>query len=246
MRLVNTSTGGSPVDAELRWSRVDLSARLRARGVPVPGGTGRPILGTLARVYYDLHPQMQPRMTVALWDLDGHTYEFRARAADLAEFTMLIDSLSRVEESEWLAALPPGVVKPVDHATTVASMLRGVTVPPEFDPTTVRSAGLVKDRYQFGALVAGSVACTWFRRWSEARSSGDAATVREAIEAMATAKDWPILQEMAESGAYPWVIERFSEAMPSGIWHGRPLEGDVDSGLGCPALGIPLKAPKAA
>jgi hypothetical protein len=31
--------------------------------------------------------------------------------------------------------------------------------------------------------------------------------------------------------------------MPSGRWHGRPLEGDVNTGLGCPALGVPLTNP---
>jgi hypothetical protein len=121
-----------------------------------------------------------------------------------------------------------------------------VSVPPGFEPSTIKGEGLVKDRYQFGALVAGTVACTWFKRWSEARRDGDATGVSEAIDAMATAKDWPILREMAESGAYPWVLERYAEAMPSGNWHGRPLEGDVNSGLGCPALGVPLSSHAAA
>ena len=119
-------------------------------------------------------------------------------------------------------------------------MLHGVSVPPGFAPSTIKGVGLVKDRYQFGVLVAGTVACTWFKRWSQARRRGDSAGVQEAIDAMSTAKDWPILREMAETGAYPWVLERYAEAMPSGDWHGRPLEGDVNSGLGCPTLGVPL------
>jgi hypothetical protein len=28
--------------------------------------------------------------------------------------------------------------------------------------------------------------------------------------------------------------------MPSGEWYGRPLVGDVNSGLGCDALGVKL------
>ena len=66
--------------------------------------------------------------------------------------------------------------------------------------------------------------------------------MREAIAAMRTAKDWPILAEMAKQGDYPEVLLAFVKAMPSGDWYGRPLEGDVDSGLGCPSLGVPLSA----
>ncbi len=57
---------------------------------------------------------------------------------------------------------------------------------------------------------------------------------------MTIAKDWPIFEEMSRSGAYPEILLRLVEAMPSGRWYGRPLEGDVDSALGSPAGGIPL------
>jgi hypothetical protein len=36
------------------------------------------------------------------------------------------------------------------------------------------------------------------------------------------------------------VLLAFVKAMPSGDWYGRPLAGDVDSGLGCASLGVPL------
>jgi hypothetical protein len=29
--------------------------------------------------------------------------------------------------------------------------------------------------------------------------------------------------------------------MPSGDWYGRPLAGDVNSGLGCASLGVKLR-----
>jgi hypothetical protein len=57
---------------------------------------------------------------------------------------------------------------------------------------------------------------------------------------MRTAKHWPVLTEMAKTGAYPDVLQEFVAAMPSGDWYGRPLTGDVDSGLGCNALGVHL------
>ena len=57
---------------------------------------------------------------------------------------------------------------------------------------------------------------------------------------MATAKDWPILKEMAKQGAYPEVLVAFAKAMPLGQWYGRPLVGDVNQGLGCDVLGVDL------
>jgi hypothetical protein len=167
-------------------------------------------------------------------------YGVARRQLDVAAFEVLLASLRAVDTDTWLSALPASVVKTTDRTAVIASMLQGVTLPPGFDAASITGAGLTSDRYQLGATVAGTVACTWFKLWSDARRSGDAAGVQRAIDAMATAKDWPILKEMSSSGGYPQILEAFAAAMPSGLWSGRPLEGDVDSGLGCPALGIPL------
>ena len=93
--------------------------------------------------------------------------------------------------------------------------------------------GLVKDRYQLGAAVTGAVACSWFGLWGEARRQDDAATVQEAIEAMATAKDWPILHEMDQTGDWPYFVEQAAEAMPGGLVRTTPLEEAVPTSLGC-------------
>ena len=235
-----SSSSASEPAAEIYWRPGALSSWIDDRRASAGRSTTMPVLGATAHVFYNLGPHEGLQTIVALWQLDDHVFEFRARVVDLDEFTVLVDSLRCVEESEWLSALPVDVVRPADHAATVAAMLHGVSVPPGFAPNAIKGVGLVKDRYQFGVLVAGTVACTWFKRWSQARRRGDSAGVQEAIDAMSTAKDWPILREMAETGAYPWVLERYAEAMPSGDWHGRPLEGDVNSGLGCPTLGVPL------
>jgi hypothetical protein len=57
---------------------------------------------------------------------------------------------------------------------------------------------------------------------------------------MRTAKDWPVLRQMSKQGAYPEVLEDYVAAMPSGRWYGRPLIGDVESGLGCSERGVEL------
>ena len=230
-------------DAALNWRPGPLSSWMADRANSADVITKAPVLGTVANVYQYAGGQPGHEDITALWEYGGQVLEFRAGAADIAAFESLLASLRQVNVDTWLSALPASVVKTTDRAAVIASMLQGVTVPPGFKPSSISGAGLTSDRYQLGATVAGTVACTWFKRWSDARGSGDSAGVQQAIAAMATAKDWPILQEMSNSGAYPQVLEAFAAAMPSGLWSGRPLDGDVDSGLGCPALGIPLPQP---
>jgi hypothetical protein len=226
--------------AALNWRPGPLSDWTRDRAASANISTTAPVLGTTAHVYQYAGGRPGHQDITALWRYDGRVLEFRAGAADVAAFKTLLAALRRVDTDTWLSAMPDSVVKTGDRATVIAGMLRGVTVPPGFDPSTIKGETLTKDRYQLGAAVAGTVACTWFKRWSDAHRAGDAAGQHEAIAAMRTAKDWPILAEMAKSGAYPEVLLGYVKAMPTGKWYGRPLEGDVDSGLGCPELGVPL------
>ena len=226
--------------AELNWRPGRLAMWTRDRAASADVSTTAPVLGTTAHVYRYEGGRPGHQDVTALWRYDGRVLEFRAGAADVAAFEVLLAALKHVDTDTWLSAMPDSVVKTSDRSKVVGGMLRGVALPPGFDPSTITGEALTKDRYQLGAAVAGTVACTWIKRWSNARRRGDRAGVREAIAAMATAKDWPILREMARSGAYPEVLEQFAAAMRSGRWYGRPLEGDVDSGLGCPSLGIPL------
>jgi hypothetical protein len=230
----------STKQAALNWRPGPLSEWTRDRAASAKVRTTAPVLGTTARVYqYDGGRPGHQDIT-ALWRHDGRVLEFRAGVAGVAAFKVLLASLKQVDVDTWLLAMPASVVKTSDRSAVIAEMLRGVTVPPGFDPSTIKGEKLTKDRYQLGAAVSGTVACTWFKRWSDGRASGDEAKVREAIAAMKTATDWPILKEMAGPGDYPEVLWSFVKAMPTGDWYGRPLEGDVDSGLGCPSLGVPL------
>jgi hypothetical protein len=238
-----TPSEDSTTEAALNWRTGTLSSWMADRASSADLTTTAPVLRTVAHVYQYAGGQPGHQDITALWEYDGRVLEFRAGAADIGAFESLLASLRAVDTNTWLSALPASVVKTTDRAAVIASMLHGVILPPGFDPSTITGSDLTSDRYQLGAAVAGTVACTWFKRWSDARSTGDTAGVQQAIAAMATAKDWPILQEMSKSGAYPQVLEQMAAAMPSGRWYGRPLEGDVNSGLGCPALGIPLTVP---
>jgi hypothetical protein len=226
--------------AALNWRGGGLRSWTKDRAAGAAVATTAPVLGTTAHVYQYEGGTPGHRDITALFRYDGRVLEFRAGAADVNAFKELLATLKRVDTDAWLSAMPASVVKTADHDSTVDQMLEGVTVPPGFDATDIKGAGLTKDRYQLGAAVTGTVACRWFKRWFDARQANDRVKEREAVAAMATAEHWPILKEMAKDGAYPDVLLDYARAMPSGRWYGRPLIGDVNQGLGCDTLGVDL------
>jgi hypothetical protein len=229
--------------ADLHWHPLSLRHWKRDRAASAELITRAPVLDTTAIVYqYDI-PNRRPGDNLditSLWLDRGRVLEFRAQVGDMAEFKRLLASLTRVDPTTWLSALPASVVKAADQGAAVREMLEGVPLPPGFDRSTIRSKGLSKDRYQLGVTVSGTVACTWFQRWELGRRSGDEQKVREAIAALNTAKNWTVVREMSKAGGYPDVLLDYVGALPSGRWYGRPLIGDVDSGLGCRQLGVKL------
>lgn len=183
------------------------------------------------------------RTMAAYWAEDGYVLEMRAAVPDLAAFEERLAWLTRVDSQTWLDAMPARVVKAADHNAAVREMLKGIPVPAGFRPSQIPDAGLTTNRYQVGASVTGTVSCLWFLQWGEARRSGDRAAAAEAERAMATARHWPILHEMARDGAYPTLIWELAAAMPRGYWqwagHHRRLLPHAE-GLGCARLGLPL------
>jgi hypothetical protein len=117
-------------------------------------------------------------------------------------------------------------------------MLAGIPLPPGFDAASIPTSDAVRDRYQLGAQVAGTVACAWIDRWVAARRDGDEAAVREAVDAMATSTSWPILREMNAEGDYPEVLWELAAAMETNAAApaGTPtsVEQAYESALGCP------------
>ena len=228
--------------ADLNWRSGSLRKWKRDRASSSEMTTTAPVLGTTATVYqYESAPILRGNLDItALWIDRGRVLEFRSISPDMATFKQRLASLKRVDTTTWLNAMPASVVKAGDHDKAVAQMLKGIPLPPGFDPARIHASGLTKDRYQLGATVSGTVACTWFQRWWQARRAGDEAGVREAIAAMRTAKRWPVLRQMSKAGAWTEVLGEFVAAMPSGDWYGRPLIGDVNSGLGCSDLGVKL------
>ncbi|MCW3017622.1 MAG: hypothetical protein JWO02_4714 [Solirubrobacterales bacterium] len=234
-------TGPVPADltvAQLNWRGGTLENWIKDRGHDAEVSATAPVLGTTAHVYQYSGGTPGHRDVTALFRYDGRVLEFRAGAADVTAFKALLATLTRVDTDTWLSAMPPSVVKTTDRDTAIQGMLRGIPVPPGFDTGQIKGADLTKDRYQLGAAVTGLVSCRWLQRWAKARRSGDSAAVDQAVAAMATAKDWPILREMQKEGDYPRVLWEYADAMRSGQVKGGSFEEGASSALGCSGVQI--------
>jgi hypothetical protein len=231
-----TSFGRGEDRADLRWTPDRDHRRLVAdRRASADLDTTAPVLGRTAVVirYTDSNAY------VAMWRQGGSSLEFRDDDTTLEAFTALLGSLRVASVDEWLGAMPESVIRPDAHAAAVEEMLAGIPIPPGFDLAALHAGdGLVRDRYQLGARVSGAVACAWIGRWVAAREAGDAAGVRASVDAMATAPQWPILNEMNAEGDYPEVLWELAAAMPGDgtVSGGKPMTiaASYESALGCP------------
>jgi hypothetical protein len=223
--------------ASLTWGPVNPVARKYLAGGHQAAATG---LGVTVRRFVNEGGSRRAFDISALVIDRGRALTFRATVTDMAMFRAELRALTAVDATTWLRAMPPSVVKTADSGAAIRLMLRGIPLPPGFDAARIRGARLVHDRYQLGAAVTGTIACMWIGDWSRARAAGDMAMVRRAIAAMATAPQWPILGEMARQGAWPQVLIGYAHDMPRGSWYGRPLDAEVNGGLGCREWGVRL------
>ena len=154
---------------------------------------------------------------VAVWAHGDYVVEARGRATDVESFKALLASLHEVDVDTWLSAMPASVVRP-DAADRRQSTRCSPASRCRPDSTRPRSRRAMQCgiSYQLGAQVAGTVACAWIDRWVAARRDGDEAAAREAVDAMATARTWPILREMNAEGDYPEVLWELAAAMETG------------------------------
>jgi len=110
-------------------------------------------------------------------------------------FMPIVETLEEVDVETWLAALPPEIVKPIERPEVVDEMLRGVPLPPSVDIEGLKGQPAPSSRDQLAITVTGATACGWLDQWAAAVESGDDDARQEAIDAMATAHDWPALQD---------------------------------------------------
>ena len=219
-------------EAELHWRPGPLSEWLDDR---LQSGTDRGshgvVNGTATIVQYDGSAEY-----TALWEADGRVLEFRAQAPTLHDFAHLLDSIVVVDVDSWLTAMPTSVIEAANQPAAVTDMLTGIPLPEDFDRTILTDDTGIKDRYQLGARVVGAVSCAWIEQWLRATETGDTVAAAQAIDAMDTSSEWPILQEMNESGAYGQVLQTMVDAMHNdGLVppNGPALADSYRPGLGC-------------
>ncbi len=150
------------------------------------------------------------------------------------EFEDLLETVEPVDVNTWLAALPASVVQPTDRAATVDGMLKGVPVPPGLDLSELKQSATVRDRFQLGALLTGAVTCEWLHQRMSGLQAGDTAKVRQAEDALATARQWPILLEMRTEGGWAQEIWDWAADGRGSSGFGPNSTENPTSALGCP------------
>lgn len=233
---------------EVSWSPLSASSKQflaapRAHGfsttMPVLGTTadvdpGR-ITGTRGGIVHHPH-YLRP---FAVWREGDQIVTMAAFVHHLGAFRDRLSWLHRVGAESWLEAMPPRVVAAAEYGAEASEMLKGVPLPPSFNPRTIPNRHLTTNKYQIGKAVGGAVACAWFGDWFEARADRDQAAAREARGELLGSGGWPVFREISKEGLYPALVIKFAEALPSGRFgHNRPLLGIVDKS--CTEIGFPI------
>jgi len=149
----------------------------------------------------------------------GETFlEIRGDLGSRSRYLEVIRSLEQTDVETWLSALPPEVVQPGARASVVEEMLDGIPLPPDFDREPLEQSGPsnISDRYHLGAHVTQAVVCGWLDRLTDAHAGGDRASEREAIAALLSSKDWPILREMNSEGGWPIAVWEYADYVAGG------------------------------
>lgn len=123
--------------------------------------------------------------------------EFDAFQHEGLLFEDLAATLTRVGRGAWLADLEAAVVTPSEGEEFLRESLRGVPVPPGLG-VGLADLDLPQDSYQARVAVVRTVACEWAQR----HASGDP----DALPALQTTRDWPVLKAMVVDGDYPEVL----------------------------------------
>lgn len=154
--------------------------------------------------------------------------KFAAAWTGKAAFLEVLTHVKKAGVEDWLASLPAEIVTPERTGAVADAMLADIPLPPGFDKAALGKAG-TNDRYQFGAAVTGRVACGWIEEWQRAQKAGDRAAVDAAVKALASSRQWKVLQEMNPKGDYPEAIWAYAADVAAG----REPAG-FRGGLGCP------------
>ncbi len=162
-----------------------------------------------------------------------YTLEVRGSGMDEAAFRALLDDLVLVDENGLEESLPDAAILDAERPAAVKALLDELPLPEGFD-----RAGLVShelSRYHLIADVTGAVTCAWVERYDAGRKAGDAAAVSEAQDALRTARQWPMLQEIVDEGDWSEAVWQYADIVVAGAptREDREILGGIEDGLGC-------------
>jgi hypothetical protein len=159
------------------------------------------VAGRRATTIYEPHTRLGAYSQAILQPEGGIFVELEG-AFDKPEWERLLRSVRAVGVADWLRAMPGEIIRPGAISTETADMLRGIPVPPGFDPVAAVSPSELTNRFQAAKSLTKAVTCGWVERWIGARHSGDTPTATEAVEAMSGAAHWPVLLQMVREKGY--------------------------------------------
>jgi hypothetical protein len=219
-------------DFDISWYPADeyqsyVEDRRHIRQTPVDGDPLE-VLGRDAQMWaYSATDHTAIRVAQGDWFL-----EFRGSGMDVDAYRALLTRLRAVDRAGFEAAMPQTFVDGSERQGTIHTMLDGIGryVDPLFPPeaTRVGVSSNAVDPYQLGVDVAGAVACSWLDDLAEAKRAGDAARVQRDADVLATARQWPVLKDMAADGDYPEVLWGLLPAVEKGR-----VPKDYADALGC-------------
>lgn len=186
----------------------------RAGRVTTP--TTSTLLGQRAATFH--YAGQRPNYATILSPQGNVFIEVHGTLGSKGEYEAVLHSLRPVGVEAWLAAMPPEVLRPAAHSAAIAQMLQGIPVRPDFDTSALQSESDLTDRFMLGKSVTGAVACDWLQRWLSATRVGDGAAAQEAVDAMGTARHWPVLLQMVRERGYR------GDALPP---HGRGWPSEI-------------------
>lgn len=228
--------GGRGRQLDLTWYPARFyPERLREDGhacCHVSGPTASTLLGQQATTF--AYPGQHPNFTTILSPQGNVFIELSGSFGSKEEYEALLHSLRPVGVDAWLSAMPAEVIRPAARSATITQMLRGIPVPPGFDASTLhfrvlpgppgpdtpalQNESALTDHFMLAKSVTGTVTCDWLQRWLSATRAGDDTAAQEAVEAMGTARHWPILLQMVrEKGFHGNALPPHGQGWPSEI-----------------------------
>jgi hypothetical protein len=219
---IDTTPGNDwGVTLDIHWRPADQYDSYVADRAEIGAGEDVDVLGAPALLWsYSGDDHTTIREVVGDFSL-----EVRGTGMSRQDYLGLLDRLTAIAPADLDAHLPEDFVTAGERAEVVAAMLEGIPLPRGFDPEI---ASEEVERYQLGADVTSAVACAWIGEFAEAKRAGDDAGMREAQDAMGTARDWPILVELAPEGGWSDVIWQYADAVSSG-----KVPAGYKMGIGC-------------